>query len=121
MKYNYSNKIVKVNKLIKILGNHPRKKKIILCHGNFDVVHPGHIRHLNYAKSKADILIVSLTADRYIKKGTYKPYVPENLRANNLAALEMVDFVIIDDNYKPLKNIQLIPCKTQYNYHIIHY
>ncbi len=108
MKYNYSNKIVKVNRLVKLLGKYPRKRKIILCHGNFDVVHPGHIRHLNYAKSKADILIVSLTADKFIKKGTYKPYVPENLRANNLAALEMVDYVIIDKNYKPLKNIQLI-------------
>ena len=78
-----------------------------MCHGNFDVVHPGHIRHLLYAKSKADILIVSITADRFIKKGMYRPHIPQNLRALNLAALEVVDFVIIDEKPKPdwlLKN-----------------
>ena len=40
-----------------------------MCHGNFDVVHPGHVRHLTYAKTKAAILIVSITADEFIKKG----------------------------------------------------
>ena len=63
---NYSKKILSLKKLKKIVNK--SKQKIILCHGNFDVVHPGHIRHLTYAKSKADILIVSITADRYIKK-----------------------------------------------------
>ena len=38
-----------------------------MCHGNFDVVHPGHVRHLSYAKSKADYLVVSITADKFIK------------------------------------------------------
>ena len=54
-----------------------------------------------YAKSKADILIVSITADRFIKKGMYRPHIPQNLRALNLAALEVVDFVIIDEKPKP--------------------
>ena len=63
---------------------------------------------MSYAKSKADILIVSITADRHIKKGVYRPYVPEKLRALNLAALEIVNFVLIDDNEKPLKNLKLI-------------
>ena len=39
-----------------------------MCHGVFDVVHPGHVRHLVYAKTKADILIVSITADKFIKR-----------------------------------------------------
>ena len=47
----------------------PRKQKVIMCHGVFDVVHPGHVRHLLYAKSKADILVASLTADAHITKG----------------------------------------------------
>ena len=59
----YSKKIVSIAKLKKIISDRPRKKKVILCHGNFDVVHPGHVRHLIYAKSKADILVVSITAD----------------------------------------------------------
>ena len=55
---------------------------------------------------KADILIVSLTADKHIKKGIYRPTFPENLRALNLAAFEMVDYVIIDQNVTHLKIFQ---------------
>ena len=103
IKNQYSKKILSLEKLKITIGKKPRKQKIILCHGNFDVVHPGHIRHLIYAKSKADLLIVSITADKHIQKGTYRPFVPENLRALNLAAFEMVDFVTIDNNKKPIK------------------
>ena len=71
----------------------PRKRKVIMCHGVFDVVHPGHVRHLLYAKSKADILVASLTADAHISKGHYRPHVPQDLRAINLAAFEIVDYV----------------------------
>jgi rfaE bifunctional protein kinase chain/domain len=97
-KNHYSKKILSLEYLKKVLGKKPRKRKVILCHGNFDVVHPGHVRHLIYAKSKADLLIVSITADKYIQKGIYRPFVPENLRALNLAAFEMVDYVTIDNN-----------------------
>jgi len=101
----YSKKIITVAKLKEVIGKRPRKKKVILCHGNFDVVHPGHIRHLIYAKTKADILAVSITADQYIQKEIYRPFVPENLRALNMAAFQMVDYVVIDHNEKPLKNL----------------
>ena len=105
----YSYKIKTTNELKKIIGKFGKRKKTIsMCHGVFDVVHPGHIRHLFYAKNKSDILIVSITKDRFIKKGTYRPHVPENLRATNLDSLEMVDFVLVDDNAKPLKNIKSI-------------
>ena len=66
-----------------------------MCHGTFDLVHPGHIRHLIYAKSKADILVTSLTTDQHIGKANFRPFVPETLRAMNLAALEIVDYVAI--------------------------
>ena len=105
---NYRYKVKLVSELIEVIGVFPRSKKAILCHGVFDVVHPGHLRHLSYAKSKADILIVSVTSDRHIKKGVYRPHVPENIRALNLAALEMVDYVIIDDSPTPLENIKKI-------------
>ena len=104
----YSIKIITPSKLLKIIGKRPRKKKVIQCHGNFDVVHPGHVRHLMYAKTKADILVVSITADKYVKKGIYRPFVPENLRALNIAAFQMVDYVIIDDNQTPIKNLSFI-------------
>ena len=104
----YSKKIVTVSKLKKIIGNRPRRKKVVLCHGNFDVVHPGHIKHLIYAKTKAEILIVSITADAYIQKGIYRPFIPEHLRALNLTAFQMVDYVVIDYNQKPLKNLSIL-------------
>ena len=74
-----------------------------MCHGVFDVVHPGHLRHLLYAKSKADILVASLTADHHISKGRDRPHVPQDLRAINLAAFEIVDYVIIDPEPTPLE------------------
>lgn len=107
-KSQYSKKIITLSKLTKITGKIPRKKKIILCHGNFDVVHPGHVRHLTYAKSKADILVVSITADKFIQKGVYRPFVPQNLRALNIAAFQMVDYVIIDHNEKPIKTLSIL-------------
>ena len=100
----YKHKIVNENFLIS-LRKKKKKKTLIMCHGVFDVVHPGHVRHLVYAKSKADFLVVSLTADKFINKGIYRPHVPENIRALNLAAFEMVDFVIIDKNKTSIKNI----------------
>lgn len=105
---NYRHKLLKVNDIEKLIGSYPRKFKAILCHGVFDVVHPGHVRHLAYAKSKAKILIASVTADRFIKKGIYRPHIPEDLRALNLAAFEMVDYVIIDDHETPIETLKKV-------------
>ena len=101
----YKNKLKTVPELLELVGPFPREKRVILCHGVFDVVHPGHVRHLAFAKTKADVLIVSLTADRHIKKGTYRPHIPERLRALNLAAFEMVDYVLIDEEATPIQNL----------------
>ena len=104
----YRHKIKTVDELIAAIGSRPRDKKVIMCHGVFDVVHPGHLRHLIYAKSKADILVTSITADRHISKGEYRPHVPQDWRALNLAAFETVDYVLIDHNATPLENIARI-------------
>ncbi len=104
----YGHKIKTVEELQVAVGARPRKAKVIMCHGVFDVVHPGHLRHLLYAKSKADILVASLTADTHITKGQHRPHVPQELRAANLAAFEIVDFVIIDKNATPIENIRQI-------------
>lgn len=103
----YQHKIKTVEELIDIIGpQFLRTKKVVMCHGVFDVVHPGHMRHLMYAKGKADILIASLTADHHINKGQYRPHIPQSIRAANLAAFEMVDYVVIDKNATPLENIE---------------
>lgn len=107
-KHLFSHKIKSAEQIREAIGPRPRKKKVIMCHGTFDVVHPGHVRHLLYAKTKADVVIASLTADEHIKKGNMRPYVPEDLRAVNLAALEMVDYVVVDRDPTPLRNLALI-------------
>lgn len=104
----FGHKIKTAEEIKKIIGERPRDNKVIMCHGVFDIVHPGHVRHLVYAKSKADILIASITSDFHIKKGLHRPHVPHNLRAVNIAAFEAVDFVLIDENATPLNNIKYI-------------
>ena len=104
----YRRKIKTREDLLQIIGPRPRKQSVIMCHGTFDLVHPGHVRHLMYAKSKAGILIASLTCDAYITKADYRPFVPQQLRAMNLAALEVVDYVIIDENPTPVENIKFL-------------
>jgi len=106
--FQYQRKVKTVDELCALLGPRPRQKKVIMCHGVFDIVHPGHVRHLIYAKSKGDILVVSVTADEHIAKANVRPYVPEDLRAINLAAFEMVDYVIIDRDAMPLANLRRI-------------
>lgn len=104
----FRKKIVSTTELQKIVGSPPRKQTVVMCHGCFDIVHPGHLRHLMYAKERADILIASVTSDAHISKANHRPFVPEQLRAINLAAIEFVDYVIIDPNETPIENIKLI-------------
>jgi len=104
----YQGKIKTVEELKAIIGERPRDQKVVMCHGTFDVVHPGHVRHLVYASERADILVASLTCDAHIVKGDFRPFVPEQLRAMNLAAFEMVDYVIVDPNPTPLENLRIL-------------
>jgi len=72
-------------------------KKIVHCHGCFDLIHPGHIKYLQAAKRMGDILVVTLSPDKYVDKGPGRPVFSENLRAECLAALECVDYVAINE------------------------
>lgn len=74
-------------------------KTIALCHGVFDLVHPGHIIHLEQAKAMADILVVSITAAQYVRKGPDRPYFDDEMRMKVLAALECVDYVMLSEGY----------------------
>jgi rfaE bifunctional protein kinase chain/domain/rfaE bifunctional protein nucleotidyltransferase chain/domain len=104
----FRRKIKTREELREAIGPRPRAKTVIMCHGTFDLVHPGHIRHLMYAKDHADVLVASLTSDSHINKANFRPFVPQDLRAMNLAALECVDYVIIDDNETPIENLKFI-------------
>lgn len=72
-------------------------KKVVQCHGVFDIVHLGHVRHFNMAKKEGDVLVVSITRDKYVKRGPGRPIFNEQLRAESLASLEVTDFVSIVD------------------------
>ncbi|MBL8764846.1 MAG: adenylyltransferase/cytidyltransferase family protein [Phycisphaerae bacterium] len=71
-------------------------RAVVQCHGCFDIVHPGHVRHLRQAKGHGDVLLVSITGDATMRKGTGRPLIPEELRADNLAALDFVDWVYVE-------------------------
>ncbi len=74
-------------------------KTTALCHGVFDLVHPGHIIHLQQAKQMADILVVSVTAAEYVRKGPGRPYFNDEMRLKVLEALECVDYVMLSEGY----------------------
>ena len=69
---------------------------IVHCHGCFDIVHPGHIAHLQQARSLGDRLVVTVSSDSNVNKGVSRPLIPEDLRAASLAALACVDAVYIN-------------------------
>lgn len=71
-------------------------KKIVLCHGCFDLMHPGHIKHFQAAKQMGDVLVVTVTPDVYVDKGPGRPAYNQDLRASSVAALECVDFAAIN-------------------------
>ena len=74
-------------------------KKIVLCHGVFDLLHPGHIQHFQEAKAQGDILVVSVTDSQYVRKGPGRPYFNNEQRLLSLEAIECIDYVILSSEY----------------------
>jgi cytidyltransferase-like protein len=70
-------------------------KKIVQCHGTFDLIHPGHIYHLEEARGYGDVLVVTITAEKFVNKGPGRPYFNDQLRSRSMAALGCVDYVIV--------------------------
>lgn len=90
-------KIKSVDELAAVLRKHKKeRKKIVHCHGVFDLIHPGHVRHFKAAKDLGDVLVVTITADQYVNKGPGRPAFTEELRAEFIAALEYVDYVAVN-------------------------
>src|ERR1700751_825373 len=71
-------------------------KTVVHAHGTFDLLHLGHVRHLEAAGALGDVLVVTVTADRFVNKGPGRPACNEGMRAEMLAALQDVDFVAIN-------------------------
>lgn len=83
-------------------------RSVVLCHGTFDLMHTGHIRHLQRARQEGDALFVSLTGDKFVNKGPGRPVFGEDLRAESLAALGCVDFVAVNQDYTALIPIETV-------------
>lgn len=83
-------------------------KKIALCHGCFDLMHPGHIRHFQSAAKVADVLVVTLTQDKFVNKGPGRPVYSEQVRAETIASLECVDYVAINRWPTAIETINLL-------------
>lgn len=98
-------KIKTRNALIPVIEQLQREgKKIALTNGCFDILHVGHIHSFREAKKNSDILIVALNSDDSVRalKGSEKPFVPEGQRAEVLAALSDVDYVVTFNELDPL-------------------
>ena len=89
-------KVLTFANLITELENHKSgDKTVIHCHGVFDLLHIGHIQYFQEAKSMGDVLVVSITPDRFVNKGPNRPAFNEDFRADAVAALDVVNYVVI--------------------------
>jgi rfaE bifunctional protein nucleotidyltransferase chain/domain len=85
-----------------------RGHTVVQAHGTFDLLHLGHVRHLEAARNLGDVLIVTVTADRFVNKGPGRPVFNAELRAEMLATLEHVDWVAINDAADAVSAIERI-------------
>lgn len=90
-------KIIELNDLAHIVSQlQQENKRVVLSHGVFDLLHIGHIRHFDAAKKLGDVLVTTITPDKYVNKGPHRPAFEEMLRAESVAALDSVDYVAIN-------------------------
>jgi D-beta-D-heptose 7-phosphate kinase/D-beta-D-heptose 1-phosphate adenosyltransferase len=107
----YRNKIKTLQEVKKEIDQLKLKgKRIVFTNGCFDIIHPGHARYLYTARKLGDYLVVAVNSDRSVKaiKGTLKPVIPQEARAELLAAFGFVDAVLIFDEDDPLRVIQTL-------------
>ena len=103
------NKIFLLKDLSKIIQKEKNKAKVIVhCHGVFDLLHIGHIKHLEKAKKLGDKLVVTLTADKHVNKGPERPIFNQALRADAIAALNAVDYVAINETPTAINPIKIL-------------
>ena len=93
---------------LKILRRKYPNKKIGLAHGVFDLLHYGHLLHLKKAKQICDILVVSITADKFINKNPSGPYYNSKKRMEFLSEIECVDYVILSEYQSAIETLQIL-------------
>ena len=102
-------KIKTIKELEGIIEIHKNQgKKIVLCHGCFDFLHYGHIEHFLDAKKNGDILVVTVTPDRFIQKGPNRPFFNEEMRLNHISSIEFVDYVALNEWETAIETIKIL-------------
>lgn len=91
------NKIIIKNYLSKIKNKY-KHKNIVLCHGVFDLLHFGHLKHFEKAKEYGEVLVVSITSSKYVNKGPGRPYFSDRERLKMLSSIDIVDYVYLNDH-----------------------
>jgi len=92
-------KIINFNNIEKVLSKYKIKnKKIVQCHGVFDLLHIGHLKHFETAKKQGDILIVSVTPDQYIDKGFNRPFFKNQQRLESLSSISDINYVVLNNS-----------------------
>jgi len=84
------------------------QKTVVHCHGVFDLLHPGHLQHFQAAKNLGNILVVTISPDKYVNKGPGRPVFNQRLRAEYLAALEVVNYVAVNESPSAVETIHLL-------------
>src|SRR5262249_33104627 len=104
-----NSKILNVHELaVVVAGLKAAGKVVVQCHGVFDLMHIGHIKHFESAKKLGDILIVTVTPDRYVNKGPNRPVFTEAHRAAAIGALSCVDYVAVNEWPMATDTIRLV-------------
>jgi rfaE bifunctional protein nucleotidyltransferase chain/domain len=102
-------KIISIEELAKITsGLQNEGKTVALCHGCFDLLHLGHMKHFEAAKKIADVVVVTITPDRFVNKGPGRPVFNEQMRMESIAALEAVSYVALNKWETSIETLQLI-------------
>ena len=102
-------KIIKsLNDLVSELSKKSKTKIVVHCHGVFDLLHIGHIKYFQEAKSMGDVLVVTITPDRFVNKGPNRPAFNEIHRAETIAALDAIDYVAINKWPTAIETIKVL-------------
>ncbi|HUQ72893.1 MAG TPA: PfkB family carbohydrate kinase [Planctomycetaceae bacterium] len=100
-------KIVPLERLAQIIQEQQAAgRTVVHCHGVFDPLHVGHIRHFKDARRFGDVVVVTVTPDRFVNKGPHRPVFTESLRAEAIAALSAVDYVGVNEWPTAVETIQ---------------
>ena len=109
MEQKIKNKILSLDELIAKTDDLKQSGKVVIqSHGVFDIIHPGIIKHLNEAKGRGDVLIVTVIKDKDVRKGPERPIFPEDLRLENVSSLAQIDYCGLVDDETPFECVKRI-------------